>query len=241
MPRLTEAMMWGVTPLDQLACRIAFKKLRYDGEFTTQGTTPMLQYPGNGGGQNWNSGAYDPASGYLLAPGLNNPITVVLKPSKQPEHQLTLAPNRSPKSANARPYRSFNEQFMSPFKLGALGLTEVPCLQPPHGQLTAVDLKSRKIVWQIPLALADDVTISTSGRQTQRCWQPGPGRAPHGSRWAGWRSRPRSSSSWRCCRDPWRDWQPGGGRLQRGSVVTGPGAQARRGGARRVSAPGRAR
>ena len=71
--KLTEAMMWGVTPLDQLACRIAFKQLRYEGDFTPQGLKPILQYPGNGGGQNWPSGAYDPARGYLITPGLRNP------------------------------------------------------------------------------------------------------------------------------------------------------------------------
>jgi quinate dehydrogenase (quinone) len=153
--RLTESMMWGVTPLDQLACRIAFKKLRYEGDFTPQGLTPILQYPGNGGGQNWNSGAYDPATGYLLTPGLRNPITVVLKPSDRPEHQLILAPNRSPKNANARAYRSSNAQFMSPYKLPRLGETKVPCLQPPHGLLNAVDLKTRKLVWQVPLGTAE--------------------------------------------------------------------------------------
>jgi len=31
----------------------------------------------------------------------------------------------------------------------------VPCLQPPMGQITAVDLKTRHIVWQRPLGTAD--------------------------------------------------------------------------------------
>ncbi len=31
---LSEAKMWGITPFDQMWCRIAFKKLRYEGHFT---------------------------------------------------------------------------------------------------------------------------------------------------------------------------------------------------------------
>lgn len=37
---LTEKAMWGATFFDQLACRIAFRKLRYEGEFTAVTTTP---------------------------------------------------------------------------------------------------------------------------------------------------------------------------------------------------------
>jgi quinate dehydrogenase (quinone) len=35
--RLTEKKMWGATMFDQLMCRILFKQLRYDGDFTPIG------------------------------------------------------------------------------------------------------------------------------------------------------------------------------------------------------------
>lgn len=146
--KLTEAKMWGVTPIDQLLCRIAFKKLRYEGEFTPPGVTASLQYHGNAGGQNWPSGAYDPQRNILVFPGLRNPITVQLIPTKRPGMQLTLAPNRSAKGANAQPYQSKNEQFMSPIG--------VPCIQPPHGLMTAIDMRTQKILWQIPVGTAEN-------------------------------------------------------------------------------------
>ena len=34
-PELTERDMWGVTPFDQMLCRINFKSLRYDGMYTS--------------------------------------------------------------------------------------------------------------------------------------------------------------------------------------------------------------
>lgn len=50
---LIEADMWGATMFDQLICRIAFRKLRYEGMYTPLGTTPSLGYPRNYGGFNW--------------------------------------------------------------------------------------------------------------------------------------------------------------------------------------------
>jgi membrane-bound PQQ-dependent dehydrogenase (glucose/quinate/shikimate family) len=73
-----EKDMWGLTPLDQLACRIEFKKMRYEGHFTP----PMeggggygqaqdtwggsFQYPGNAGGFNWGSVSVDADNGLLI-------------------------------------------------------------------------------------------------------------------------------------------------------------------------------
>ena len=80
--KITEAMMWGISPLDQLACRIAFRKVRYDGDFTPPGSRqrPSLQFPGQGGGQNWGSGAWDPQRGLLIMAGVRMPQTVFLTP-----------------------------------------------------------------------------------------------------------------------------------------------------------------
>lgn len=76
---LSEDDMWGLTPLDQLHCRIEFKKMRYEGHLTppmrggggyglakdTWGGT--LQYPGNIGGFNWGSVSVDADNGLLVA------------------------------------------------------------------------------------------------------------------------------------------------------------------------------
>ncbi|GAH55540.1 unnamed protein product, partial [marine sediment metagenome] len=64
--RLTEARMWGATPLDQLACRIAFRKTRYAGDFTPPGTTPAIQFPGWFGGMNWGSVTVVENLGYMI-------------------------------------------------------------------------------------------------------------------------------------------------------------------------------
>jgi quinoprotein glucose dehydrogenase len=52
--------MWGVTMFDQLACRIDFKRLKYEGRYTPPSLEGSLIYPGNFGTFNWGSVAVDP-------------------------------------------------------------------------------------------------------------------------------------------------------------------------------------
>ena len=161
--RLTEAAMWGVTPLDQLACRILFKRARYDGDFTPPGSParPSLQWPGQGGGQNWGSGAWDPQRGLLIFAGVRTPQTVALRPytgaalgkpgsalAKIVRSSGPMAPidQRPPQSRGAVRYVSVNTPMVGP--------AFAPCLEPPNGELTAVDLATRKVVWRVPTGTA---------------------------------------------------------------------------------------
>lgn len=146
--RLTEKKMWGATPLDQLACRILFKSARYDGDFTPPGgRTPSIQFPGQAGGMNWGSGAYDPRRGLLIVSDARMPQLVSLTPTKAPELTPTSAAGRPKQSQKAVPYKSANDFMLSP--------VYAPCLQPPHGMLTAIDLRTREIVWQVPAGTAE--------------------------------------------------------------------------------------
>ena len=78
--RLTEKMMWGAIPLDQLACRISFKKLRYDGDFTPPGLQRAIQQPGNVGGMNWGSVSVDPHNQRVFLNDIRVPSAFQLVP-----------------------------------------------------------------------------------------------------------------------------------------------------------------
>ncbi len=52
-PVLKERDMWGVTPFDQMLCRIDFKSLRYDGMYTPPSLQGSIVYPGNFGVFDW--------------------------------------------------------------------------------------------------------------------------------------------------------------------------------------------
>jgi quinate dehydrogenase (quinone) len=150
---LMESMMWGATPLDQLWCRITFRRLRYEGDFTPPGSPkqPSLQYPGNAGGQNWGSGAYDARRNLLIVPNLRMPQSVYLEPSNRPELALSRTKDRPPMSLKARPYKARNDWLLGP--------AMAPCLEPPNGELVAVDLTNRRIAWEVPAGTAEESGI----------------------------------------------------------------------------------
>lgn len=148
--RLTEKAMWGATPLDQLACRIMFQSVRYEGDFTPPGSAerPSLQYPGNAGGMNWGSGAFDARRGLLIVSDVRMPQMVSLVRSEAAQIALARADkDRPPPSLKAIPYASRNQWFLSP--------AFAPCVQPPHGMLTAIDVRTRQVVWQVPAGAAE--------------------------------------------------------------------------------------
>jgi len=137
-PDLSERKMWGITPLDQLWCRIEYNKMRYEGHFTVPGADTILQFPGNAGGHNWGSVSVDEVNHLMIV----NPLIMA--------NQLTLIPrDQLPEgTGNQRgtPYASTTVRFMSP-----LG---VPCFQPPYGMLAVVDLQTRKLLWERPIGSA---------------------------------------------------------------------------------------
>jgi quinate dehydrogenase (quinone) len=150
---LTEADMWGVTPFDQLACRIAFKELRYEGDFTPPNTTKSLQYPGFYGGMNWGSASIDERRGWLIVNDMRIPQVVQLIP--RAETEAILAAKKAGQDGHAglaaqegTPFGADKNMFLS-----ALG---VPCHKPPFGTMTAIDLGTRQIVWQVPMGTVHD-------------------------------------------------------------------------------------
>ncbi len=65
---LTEADMWGFTPIDQLYCRIQFRRASYRGIYTPPTTDQSwIQYPGYNGGSDWGGIAVDSARGITFA------------------------------------------------------------------------------------------------------------------------------------------------------------------------------
>ncbi|WP_313288699.1 membrane-bound PQQ-dependent dehydrogenase, glucose/quinate/shikimate family [Stutzerimonas nitrititolerans] len=137
---LYERDMWGGTPLDQMMCRIQFRQLRYEGDFTPPSEQGSLIYPGNVGTFNWPSVAVDPSRQLLF--GAPNYLAFVSQLVKRREvdpderrggGETGLQPNLG------APYMVRLEPLLS-----VLGL---PCQAPPWGFVTAVDLRSMKPVW----------------------------------------------------------------------------------------------
>ncbi|ETD69614.1 quinate dehydrogenase [Pelistega indica] len=151
---LTEANMWGATPFDQLMCRISFKSMRYEGLFTAPGLDVSLSFPGSLGGMNWGSIAFDPNHHYLFVNDMRLGLWIELM--KQTPDDIAAQANGG-EAVNVgmgavplkgTPYKVNKNRFMS-----ALG---VPCQEPPYGTMTAIDMKTRQIAWQVPLGTVQD-------------------------------------------------------------------------------------
>jgi membrane-bound PQQ-dependent dehydrogenase (glucose/quinate/shikimate family) len=147
--RLTEADMWGLTPFDQLYCRIAFKRSVYEGMYTPLGLTPSLRYPGELGGIDWGSVSIDEGRGLLIV-NANYMADRDQFISREQANREGLVPRTDPRGHFApggamagTPYAVHWGAFLT-----ALG---VPCQRPPYGTLSAIDLRSRQTVWSRPL------------------------------------------------------------------------------------------
>lgn len=152
---LTEKDMWGATFFDQLECRIAFKKLNYEGPFTPiLADQTTLIYPGYYGGMNWGSNAVDESQGVMIINDIRMPqIALHIPPEKaSPEAAKAFALDGAIHTQSGTPYSTLRGGFYSP-----LG---VPCHAPPWGTISGVDLKSGELMWQRPAGTIEDTVVS---------------------------------------------------------------------------------
>jgi quinoprotein glucose dehydrogenase len=140
---LTEASMWGLTPFDQMACRISFNSLRYDGNPWTPATEAgSLIFPGNIGVFNWGSVAVDPQRQLLIAAPvrLAYKYTLIKRTPETAEQRLF--------SEDGQPY--WNENFHGDYAIHIQQFASklgIPCIAPPWGRLAGVDLTTGETRW----------------------------------------------------------------------------------------------
>ncbi|RZA28933.1 MAG: membrane-bound PQQ-dependent dehydrogenase, glucose/quinate/shikimate family, partial [Proteobacteria bacterium] len=145
-PPLTGADMWGATLLDQLACRIALRGLRYDGRYTPPSLQGSLIYPGNFGVFNWGGIAVDPRRQVAFTTPTYLAFVSRLVPRSDAETLLVQSDDKPRGSLPA-----LNENFGAPYAIHLAPFTSVlglPCQQPPWGYVVGADLTTGKIVWR---------------------------------------------------------------------------------------------
>jgi len=144
-PRLTGRDMWGATMFDQLYCRIAFHRLRYEGRFTPPSTQGSLIYPGNWGVFNWGGVAVDPQRQMVFATPVHFAFISRLVP-RSDDSSLLMQGDAPPKGS----LPALNENLGAPFAIEMSAFTSplgIPCQAPPWGYVAAADLTTGKIAW----------------------------------------------------------------------------------------------
>jgi quinoprotein glucose dehydrogenase len=151
--RLTADDAWGLTRQDRDACRATIRNLRSEGIFTPPSVQGTIAFPGNLGGMNWSSGAFEPARQMFVTNVNNLPMEVHLIPrdryesteraARQGEFRAEVSPQ------HGTPYGMSRRVLRAPSGL--------PCNPPPWGALVAVDLADGSLRWSVPFGTAEDV------------------------------------------------------------------------------------
>jgi quinate dehydrogenase (quinone) len=152
--KLSESDMWGATPFDQLLCRIAFKGMRYDGLYTAPDTDMSLSFPGSLGGMNWGGISTDPLTNTIFVNDMRLGLWIQMFRQTQFDQAISNSGGETTNTGmgsvpmKGTPYSVTKNRFLS-----ALG---IPCQKPPFGTLTAIDMKTRQIKWQVPVGTVED-------------------------------------------------------------------------------------
>ena len=157
--RLTSDDAWGLNDGEREACRARLATLRSEGIFTPPSFEGTVVFPGFGGGVNWGSVSYDPVRGLVIAPTNRVAYLLALVPREQfqRERAALLQPRREIAAQRGTPYVMYREPLLSP-----LGL---PCNLPPWGGLTALDLATGDVRWEVPLGLIPELSTVPQARE----------------------------------------------------------------------------
>ncbi|MEE2732061.1 MAG: pyrroloquinoline quinone-dependent dehydrogenase [Pseudomonadota bacterium] len=145
--------VWGFTPLDEWLCRRKTESLLYGDIYTPASLKGTIFNPSVGGGPNWGGGGYDPATNIMVVPSNRIPTIVTLVPREQAEFkegQAIEATSEMIFPVEGSPY--------VPKVQGLLSIFGAPCSKPPWAALTAVNMATKEIAWEVPLGSVDKMS-----------------------------------------------------------------------------------
>ena len=159
LQNVTDADVWGLTPLDRDACLRRIHALRNDGLFTPPSLRGSVALPYAGGGTNWGGMGYDPQSRLAIVNAMNIMGYARLFPSGEYAERKRAGGPDEVAPMIGTPFGMQRGLVLSP-----LG---IPCLRPPWGTISAVDLDTGQIRWQHPFGTQP---IGSFGLRTPASW-----------------------------------------------------------------------
>ena len=148
---VTEDDAWGMMYFDTRSCRNKIAGLKSEGLFTPPSLEGTLQLPGYGGGINWGGLAFEPDEQTVVVFSMDVPMEVALIPRDD------LASTYE--SGEFENY-DFARMTGTPYGMrrALLGsMLDVPCITPPWGVLSAIDMRKGTINWQTSVGTIQDV------------------------------------------------------------------------------------
>jgi quinoprotein glucose dehydrogenase len=144
-----------VTPELEAACKELIEGVQLGGPYLPVSYNRLrVQFPGNHGGVNWFGTSFNPQLGYLFV-------------NSNELGQLSGVKDHDPKAGRATgdgtgnrvdpdgPYEGVPGGGR--FSIGGSGGQQLPCQQPPWGELTAVNVNTGEFAWRVPLGITDSL------------------------------------------------------------------------------------
>jgi quinoprotein glucose dehydrogenase len=146
-----------VTPEIEAGCKKLIEGVQMGGPYLPPAYNRLrVQFPGNHGGVNWFGTSFNPELGYLFV-------------NTNELGQMSGLKDHDPQKGRARgagvgnrvdpegPYEGFpgGGRFSLPALPGST--QQIPCQQPPWGQLTAVNVNTGEFAWRVPLGVTDSL------------------------------------------------------------------------------------
>jgi quinoprotein glucose dehydrogenase len=141
--RLTADDAWGATEEDRKWCAEKLRGLRAEGIFTPPSLKGSAIFPGNIGGMHWGGEAFDPVHELLIVPTNRLAAVIRLIPAGDFKTEKKSHLEAEITEQKGAPYAMSREFLITP--------NRVPCNPPPWGVLSAVDVTTGKVRWEVPL------------------------------------------------------------------------------------------
>jgi quinoprotein glucose dehydrogenase len=157
-PDLKESDMWGMSPIDQMICRIQFRQADYRGYFTPpRADRHTIEYPGYNGGNDWGSLSIDPARGVAIANYNDTPNYLKLIPRSVADRK-GIKPRFATDIASTQQH-AVDPQWGVPYAIAVNAgwrskFTKLLCKRPPYGGIRAIDIATGKTLWDHPFGTA---------------------------------------------------------------------------------------
>jgi quinoprotein glucose dehydrogenase len=141
--RLSQDMIFGITPKEYRLCSEQLNSLRNNGTFTPPSLNGSVEWPGVWGGINWDGMAWD-ARHQLLVVSIKRLATIVQLYDRRAIHPvLDDVPGLEVLQQRGTPFVAIRRPFVAP--------SGVPCTAPPWGALVGLDLRTKTVRWSRPL------------------------------------------------------------------------------------------
>lgn len=144
-----------VTPELEAACRKLLNGVQMGGPYLPPAYNRLrVQFPGNHGGVNWGGTSFNPQMGYLFA-NINELGQMSGVKDHDPKSGMASGAGQGNRVDPNGPYEGVPGGGR--FSVRGIGTQQLPCQQPPWGELAAVNVNTGEIAWKVPLGVTDNL------------------------------------------------------------------------------------